>query len=360
MIHSIRGGLRLEANKQRSTRSLLRSASIPDELVIPLDQHAGDAAIPLVTPGDAVLLGQPIAQPGSELSAWLHSPVSGTIAAIESRPTTQHVAPCIVIRNDGRDTPYGTAPVDFQSLSPAALCEHIARGGIVGLGGATFPTNVKLGQASGRQNLHLLLNGAECEPWISCDDALMREHAADIIFGAGVLRHALGAAKCTIAVEDDVPEAVAALRTAAAGSDIAVAVVWSIYPAGGERQLIYAVTGNEVPSGGLPSDIAVICQNVGTAAAAARWLRDGQPLISRIVTVTGSGVREPGNLEMRIGTPVATLIADCGGYADTATQLIMGGSMMGLALTNDTLPAVKGTNCVIVAAGTDLHARDAE
>lgn len=361
----LRGGLMLAAHKQRSTAAPLRRASSSVEVVLPLNQHAGVAATALVTAGDEVLLGQPVAHPNSDISAWLHSPVSGRVIAVEPRPVASDPntpALSIVIANDGADNKHpANAPVDYKALPPIELCEHIARGGIVGLGGATFPTAAKLLQAHGSSPLHLILNGAECEPWISCDDMLMRERAADVVMGARILRHALNAALCTIAIENDMPEAQRALEAALAGSHgITLSIVPSVYPAGGERQLITALTGTEVPSDGLPSDIGSVCQNVGTAAAVARWIRDGEPLLSRIVTVTGSGVREPGNLEVRIGTPFSSAIADCGGYADEVNTLIMGGSMMGIALTRDDLPVVKGTNCIVAATAADLHPRTEE
>ncbi|HEY6643474.1 electron transport complex subunit RsxC [Povalibacter sp.] len=363
MTPRVRGGLRLDANKARSTRSPLRSASVPAELILPLDQHAGAPARPIVQPGEAVLLGQPIAEPHGDISAWLHSPVSGRVAAIEPREVPYRVDPAqsIVIANDGRDARFAQPAVDYRAMSEGELRAHIARGGIVGLGGATFPTEPKLSRSNVASDRHLLLNGAECEPWISCDDMLMRERAGDVILGARILRQAIGATKCTIAIEDDIPLAAAALRAALDyQDDIAISVQHDIYPAGGERQLILAVMGREVPSGGLPADIGIVVQNVGTAAAVARWFRDGEPLISRIVTITGSGVREATNLEARLGTPIAALIADCGGYAQEAQQLIMGGSMMGLGLTSDSLPLVKATNCVIVAANADLQPRGVE
>lgn len=349
MTARVRGGLKLDANKAQSTRRALRPATVPTELVLPLDQHAGAPALPIVAASDAVLMGQPIAQPHGDISAWLHSPVSGAvISTVEGR---------ILIANDGLDTRHPHAAVDFESLSSAELCAHIARGGIVGLGGATFPTATKLTSARSSPGIHLLVNGAECEPWISCDDMLMRERADDVILGTRILQRALGASACTIVIEDDVPEAALALRNALGSSGIGISIQRDIYPAGGERQLILAVTGREVPSGGLPADIGVVVQNVGTAAAIARWLRDGEPLISRIVTVTGSGVREPANLEARLGTPIASLFADCGGYGEDVWQLIMGGSMMGQGLADDHLPVVKAMNCVIAATARDLRPR---
>lgn len=362
------GGLRIEAHKQRSTKASIRAASLTERYVIPLDQHSGLPAVPLVKPADRVRLGQPIAQPAPGISAWLHSPVSGQVLAIEPRPAPHRLgAPTlsIVIANDGRDERFENAAAitTFEQISPNEACEHIARGGIVGLGGAAFPTANKLESSLCENGPQLLLNGAECEPYISCDEALMRERAEDIVYGARALLHALCSPNCTIAIEDDVPEAHAALRQAidkAADPRIRIKVVPAIYPAGGERQLIASVFDAEVPHDGFPADIGVVCQNVGTAAAIARWIRDGQPLVSRIVTVTGDGVRDAGNLETRIGTPFSSLVADCGGYTDRMSRLIMGGSMMGTSLPHDDLPVVKATNCIIAASALDLQPRGAE
>lgn len=362
------GGLRIEAHKQRSTKAPIRAASLTERYVIPLDQHSGLPAVPLVKPADRVRLGQPIAQPAPGISAWLHSPVSGEVLAIETRPAPHRSgAPTlsIVIANDGRDERFENAAaiVSFEQISPNEACEHIARGGIVGLGGAAFPTANKLESSLCENGPQLLLNGAECEPYISCDEALMRERAEDIVYGARALLHALCSPNCTVAIEDDVPEAHAALRQAmdkAADPRIRIKVVPAIYPAGGERQLIASVFDAEVPHDGFPADIGVVCQNVGTAAAIARWVRDGQPLVSRIVTVTGDGVREAGNWETRIGTPFSSLIADCGGYTERMSRLIMGGSMMGTSLPHDDLPVVKATNCIIAASALDLQPRGAE
>lgn len=371
------GGLRLDAHKQRSTRRPLRPASESDTYVLPLDQHVGTPATPRVRPGDSVLAGQVI---GEAAGAWLHSPVSGIVEAIEPRPAAQHLgAPTlsVVIANDGRNqrSEYETGR-SFEQYSPRELCEHIGRGGIVGLGGGVFPAATKLLAASihsrrtmtgdtsaGVDGTWLLLNGMECEPYISCDDMLLREHARDVLLGARILMHATGARHCTIAMEDDTPQAEEAVRDAlaeAADGRIRIVILPRRYPAGSERQLIETVFGIEVPFDGLPTDVGVICQNVGTAAAIARWLRDGEPLIQRIVTVTGDGVMEPANLEVRLGTPIATLIEDCGGYTSRMSRLVMGGSMMGLALPHDALPVIKASQCIIAASSLDLQPRSAE
>ncbi|MDY6948528.1 MAG: electron transport complex subunit RsxC [Pseudomonadota bacterium] len=368
MGHALPGALRIEAHKQRSTLQPIRTASPSERYVIPLDQHSGLPALPLVKPGERVRMYQPIAQPAPGISAWLHSPVSGEVIAIEPRPAPHRLgAPTlsIVIGNDRRDEPFddAAAVVSFEQLSPQQAREHIARGGIVGLGGAAFPTANKLESSLCENGPQLLLNGAECEPYISCDELLMRERAEDIVFGARALLHALCAPGCTIAIEDDVPEAQAALRRAidaTADARIRLEVVPAIYPAGGERQLIATVFGLEVPHDGFPADAGIVCQNVGTAAAVARWVRDRQPLISRIVTVTGDGVRDAGNFETRIGTALSSLIADCGGYTERMSRLIMGGSMMGTALPHDDLPVIKASNCIVAASALDLQPRGAE
>lgn len=353
-----RGGLKLETHKRRSTMRPLRPATDPALFVLPLNQHAGNAARPIVAPGDRIARGQPIAEPVGDVSAWLHAPASGIVRAIENRPSplARDGSPCIEIENDGANRVFDAQPQLADDAAPHAIREHIARGGIVGLGGAIFPTSAKLLRAP-ENNAHLIVNGAECEPWISCDDMLLRERAGEVIAGAEILCRALQADGCTIAVEDDMVEAAAALRAAAknAANPPRIVAVPSIYPAGGERQLITTLTGREVPSGGLPQDIGIVCQNVGTAAAIARWIRDGEPLIRRIVTVTGGAIAHAANLDVHLGTPLSTLIADCGGFKDPPVQLIMGGTMMGIALPADSLPVVKGTNCIVAATAEDLH-----
>jgi Na+-translocating ferredoxin:NAD+ oxidoreductase subunit C len=353
-----RGGLKLETHKQRSTMRPLRPAPLAEIFVLPLHHHAGLPARPVVAPGDRVSRGQPIAEPAGEISAWLHAPASGVVRAIETQPSplAREGSLCIVIENDGANRTFDAHSSLPNDADPQALREHIARGGIVGLGGAIFPTGAKLARAA-EKNAHLIVNGAECEPWISCDDMLMRERADEVIAGAALLCRALRAESCTIAVEDDMFEAAEALRAAAkaATSSAEIVVVPSIYPAGGERQLITALTGLEVPSGGLPQDIGIVCQNVGTAAAIARWVRDGEPLIRRIVTVTGGAIRHAANLETYIGTPISALIAECGGFKSEPQNLIMGGTMMGIAVAEETMPVIKGTNCILVAAPEDLQ-----
>jgi electron transport complex protein RnfC len=352
------GGIRLPPNKQDSTSQPIKRGLLPPQLVISTRQHYGRAADPVVTVGQSVLRGQTIAKAANEDGADVHAPTSGHVVAIERReiPLFSRVSTevSIVIDTDGRNESVD-AGIEPDLEDRDSLIHRIARGGIVGLGGAVYPTAAKL--ASGPEFKLLVINGAECEPHISCDDMLMRESAAGIVDGAGILCRLVGAGECVIAIERDKPLAIEAIEAAAEASgadNIRVAELPSIYPAGGERQLIDVLSGIEVSSKRYPSQIGYLCQNVGTAYAVHRLVRHGEPLCSRIVTVTGSGVAEPRNLEVMIGTPIADLIAACGGYGDDPLRLIHGGSMMGYSLTSDALPVTKATNCIIAAGSEEI------
>jgi electron transport complex protein RnfC len=359
----MRGGLRVEGHKQRPREAPLRVLAAPAVAVLSLDQGSGEDAEPAVVPGTRVRVGTQVAAARGAAAA-LHSPVSGTVRGLELRPTTRGTGHCLVIDSDGRDEPEpGGGPLGWAALEPDALVQHLADAGIAGLGGAAFPTSTKLAVARTADVQRLILNGAECEPWICCDEALMRERAPQVVLGAQVLLAACGAAQGTIAVEDDKPEAIAALRAAleaVADPRLDLVVLPAVFPLGAEGLLIAAVTGREVPHDGLPPQIGVVCQNVATAAAVARHVVDGAPALSRIVTVTGSGVAQPANVEARIGTPVAELVAACGGYVGGPTRLIAGGSLTGRALAHDAVAVTKGLNCVLVATPADLPARPAE
>ena len=352
----LHGGLRLPGEKERSTSLPIQVMPVPDQLVLPLAQHSGSAAHPVVGIGEKVLRGQLIADSDGALSAPVHASSSGKVVAIEPWPVSRRyggAAPCIIIECDGRDEAVERAePVaPYDSLPADALLQRILQGGIVGLGGAVFPTAQKLMQASTLPVHTLLLNGAECEPFISCDDMLMREHAVDVLKGAQVLMYALGIEKCYVTIESDKPEAIQRIEAALAGlgdARMMLKLVPTIYPSGGEDQLVQLVANTEVPSGGLPSDVGCLVQNVGTAAAVYRWVCHGEPLISRVVTVTGDGVTNPMNVLARLGTTVAEVVAFAGGYTDRAKQLIIGGQMTGKSVTTDRVPVVKATNCILV------------
>jgi electron transport complex protein RnfC len=354
VIHSFHGGLHLDDHKAESNASPIRDLPPAGRLVLPLQQHIGHRSEPLVSPGEAVTKGQMIARAVDYVSASLHAPTSGTIVDIAPHPIPHPSGLndlCIVIEPDGDDR-WGDLPEpipDYHNHDAAKLRERIRWAGIVGLGGAAFPTSVKVNTSGGRAIDTLIVNAAECEPYITCDDRLMREQAADIVDGIAIIRHIVGAKRCLIGIEDNKPEAAEALRKAIAnnGSDADVVVVPSVYPSGGEKQLIRLLTGAEVPSQGLPSAVGVLCQNVATVAAVADAVLRGHPLIQRIVTVTGDGVRQPGNFRVALGTSADTLVEAAGGYTDDCAQLVMGGPMMGFALHEDSVPITKGANCLL-------------
>jgi electron transport complex protein RnfC len=364
-LGKLHGGLRLDAHKSASTAKSIVEAPVPAQLTLSLIQNVGEPAVPLVTVGDRVLRGQLIASAGGDLGVPVHASSSGIVAAIESRPVaSRHVeeASCIVIDCDGRDEAFpGIVATDFTALQPTKLLSRILEGGIVGLGGAVFPTAQKLMQARSVDVDLLILNGVECEPYISCDDVLMRERADAVLVGAQILMHALQADACCIAVESDKPEAVQRLSRALAALDdprIALRLVPTVYPSGGEDQLVQLLTNREVPSSGLPTDVGCVVQNVGTAAAVYDWIAAGEPLISRVTTVTGDGVAEPVNVRARVGTPVADLVQCAGGYTERARHLVIGGPMTGKSIGADDVPLPKSGNCVLVVSGAAQPAEE--
>jgi len=358
----IPGGLHLEANKSQSLQQPLRPAPLPKRLYVPVSQHIGETAEPLVQVGDHVLKGQLIARSQGYISAPVHASSSGTVTAIGPYPVPHPSgmqSTCIVIDTDGEDraADIGLKMDKVLEADPADVRQRVREAGIVGLGGAGFPTSVKLNPGPERNVDLLVINAAECEPYISCDEALICCCTKDIVDGVRIMRHALNAAEVVIGIEDNMPRAIECLQRDMAeigATDIRVIPVPTVYPAGGEKQLIYSLTGEEVPSQGLPIDLGIVCHNVGTAAAIARALVRGEPLISRVVTITGAGIKQPANLEVRIGTPVAELVEACGGYTDVVTHLLMGGPMMGFSLPTDNIPAIKTTNCILAASAQEI------
>lgn len=360
-LHSFIGGLHLTGHKSLSNQSSIKQIDLPAILILPLQQHIGQPADPLVKVGDKVLKGQVIAQTHGFVSAPLAASSSGTVIAIEDRPVAHPsgmLAPCIVIETDGEDRWRWRREriTDYKQLEPSELREHIRKMGVVGLGGAGFPTFIKMNTRVDSID-SLIINGIECEPYITCDDLLMRERADSIITGITILQHALQPQEILFGIEDNKSEAYQALKTALEKQPIdnlELIKVPTIYPAGGERQLIHTLTGKEVPSQGLPIDINIVCHNVGTVVAIAHAVIESEPLLSRIITITGNGVAEACNIEAPIGTPIHYLIEQCGGYTATPNRLIIGGPMMGFAINSDQTPVTKTTNCILVATEENL------
>ncbi|WP_460456370.1 electron transport complex subunit RsxC [Arenimonas alkanexedens] len=357
-LHTFPGGLALAGRKAESLAGGLQAIAAPPELRLSLQQHAGLPALPCVAPGEQVARGQLLARADGEFSAHLHAPLAGHIVSItpgepDALPGRQ--GPHLILRPEGQAQAAPWPALDPVLSAPDTLRERIRAAGLVGLGGAGFPTAEKL---SVPREL-LVLNGAECEPWIACDDALLREHADEVVRGGRVIARIVSATQVLLAIEDSMPEALTAARAASLAhgdGQVEVVSVPTRYPAGGERQLIRVLTGREVPRGGLPRDIGVIVHNVGTARAAWRAVALGEPLIDRIVTVTGPGVARPGNFIVPLGTPIEHLVAEAGGYTAAAQRLLLGGPMMGMALPHDQFPIGKPDNCVLVLGDADVRA----
>lgn len=354
------GGVHPAENKLQSTQIGIASIPIPEQLIIPLSQHVGTSASAIVEVGQQVLKGQMIAEPKGKISAAIHAPSSGLVTAIEDRPLAHPSGmsgPCIVINTDQRDEWIHCEGTEhYQDIDKAELLEHIRQAGITGLGGAGFPSHVKLISSDARPIETLIINGTECEPYITADDCLMRERADQIIQGIAIVQYLLNPKETLIAIEDNKPEAIEAIRQASQDSNIEVVSFSGKYPSGGEKQLIQMLTGREVPSGGLPADIGVICQNVATVAAINEAIRFGKPLISRITTITGEACRQPQNIDTLIGTPIAELLEYCGFDDKQCQQLIMGGPMMGFAIADSNVPIIKSSNCIIAGSEAEFPA----
>lgn len=354
------GGLKLKPHKNISNETPISKAAPQSHYTIPLQQHIGEAGEIIVKVGDHVLTGQILATAKNLISASIHSPISGTIREIGKHPVPHPSglsADCIIIENDFTNEWIEKNPIgdDYNQMTSHNLRNVIRDAGIVGLGGAVFPAAIKQTEVNIST---LIINGVECEPYITCDDVLMRERARQIISGADIIGHIIKAKECVIAIEDNKPDAIKAIQKIIdedATGFFKIQPVPTIYPSGGEKQLIKVVTGKEVPINGLPADIDILCQNVGTAYAIYKTIFDGEPLISRIVTVTGKGVTHPQNLEVPLGTSIKNCVEQCGGYQEDADCLIMGGPMMGFTIDNDQLPVVKATNCLLVTTVDEIH-----
>jgi len=350
-LFKFKGGVKPASHKDESTHAPIVRAPLPSRLVVPLRQSAGGMPQPLVSAGQKVLKGERIGAPEGNFSAAIHAPTSGTVLAVESR-TLPHPsglsALCVAIEPDGEERWIERTPVSYAAESPDALRDLLRDSGIVGLGGATFPSHLKLKPGVSGRIETLIINGAECEPWITCDDLLMRERAEGIVRGIAILRHIVAADRVLVGIEDNKPQAIAAMRAAAQASGVEVVPVPTRYPAGGEKQLIHAITGIEIPYGRFGTEFGVQCFNVGTAWSVHRAIELGEPLISRIVTLTGN-VDHPGNFEVLIGTPIDELLKLVAPKAGT-DRFIMGGPMMGFTLARTDLPVTKAANCILAAS----------
>ncbi len=355
-LFDFNGGVKPDYHKDASTRLSIGVSPAQTELVIPLHQSIGGTPRPIVAVGEQVKKGQRIGDADGDVSSAVHASTSGTVVAIEMRrmPHPSGLSSlCIVLESDGRDEWIACQAFDYKKATPQEIRDYLRDSGVVGLGGAVFPTHLKLNADRQGGIETLIINGAECEPYITCDDMLMRERADDIVRGVQLMREILGAKHVRIGIEDNKPEAIAVMQTAVRfgdnrTDDLLVVAVPTRYPAGGAKQLIRVITGIEVPHGKRSIDYGVQCFNVATALAIYEAISLGRPLISRIVTVAGN-VGAPRNFDVLIGTAIKDIIAACEPLPDT-NRLIMGGPMMGVEIPGDEVPVVKATNCILLGS----------
>lgn len=353
-LFKFNGGVHPPEHKLESTGRPIAQVPLADSLVLPLRQHVGNLPKILVQPGDHVLKGQRLAEAVGSISAAVHAPTSGTIVSIEEQliPHPSGLPDVsITLQPDGEDRWGERTPVDWRNTDRFTLVASLRESGIVGMGGAAFPTQIKLRSGGGSGIKTLVVNGAECEPYITCDDMLMRERAEEIVKGIEIAHYILGPERCIVGVEDNKPEAVQAMRDACAQSEVRidVVVVPTLYPSGDARRLAAIITGIEVPSDKRSSDVGIQVFNVATLVALYRYLALGETVVSRIVTVTGN-VARPGNFEVPLGTPMTALLKAAGGELPNTNGLVMGGPMMGFSLPSINVPVIKATNCIIASA----------
>ncbi len=358
MVKTFNGGIHPPYNKELTKNKPIKETVLPSKVILPMGMHVGAPCEPLVKVGDMVKKGQKIGDSKAFVSVPVHASISGKVIAVEPRLWPGGgLMMSVVIESDGKDDVYEdiNPPKPLDKLTPEEIKSIIREAGMAGLGGAGFPTHVKLAVPPEKNIDTIIVNAAECEPYITADHRLLLEHPEDVVLGLKAIMKAVNVNKGIIAIEDNKIDALDGINRAIAGSEgIQVIILATKYPQGGEKQLIQAVTDREVPSGGLPMDVGVIVNNAGTCAAIAKVLKTGMPLIERITTVTGSGINEPSNLLIRIGTPLIDIIEQCGGFKGTPGKVLMGGPMMGLAQSTLDVPAIKGTSGILVLEKSDV------
>jgi electron transport complex protein RnfC len=354
-IHkTFKGGIHPPYNKELASSQPIKVAPVPPEVIIPLSQHIGAPCEPSVSPGDKVKIGQKIGGSEAFVSAPIYSSVAGTVKEIaEVMGFTGAKVRAVIIEADTQQPEFEKKPgADLDSLTADKVREIAQEAGLVGMGGAAFPTHVKLTPPKDKTIDTVIINACECEPFLTCDHRLMLERPSDLVAGLKLLMTAVGAKTGIVGIEANKMDAVDAVRKASEGEPgISVEVLEVKYPEGAEKMLIYALSGRKVPPGKLPSEVGCLVQNVGTAVAlyeAAAW---GKPLYERVLTVTGPGIKQPSNLYVKIGTPISSLIEFCGGFQGEPGKLIMGGPMTGWAQKDESAPIVKGTSGILVLSG---------
>ncbi len=349
---TFKGGIHPPHFKKATEKISVQRAEVPQTVTIPLQQHIGAPCEPIVKVGDKVKIGQKIGEAKAFVSAPVHSSIAGTVKKLVSLDSsTGSKAMCVVIEADGSNEVHEDIKPkgDINSLTKTEIIQIVKEAGITGMGGAGFPTHVKLSPPPEKKIDSIILNGAECEPYLTADHRLMLENPKKVVYGLKALMKAVDAQNGYIGIEENKPDAIEVMtKTVSNAANIHVVPLKTKYPQGDEKRLINAATGREVPSGGLPMDVGVVVNNVGTAAAIADAIQTGMPVIERIVTITGSAIKEPKNLIVKVGTSFKEVIEQCGGYKEEPGKIISGGPMMGIAQYSDEVPVIKGTSGILV------------
>ncbi len=362
--YTFKGGVHVPHNKHFTEEKKVEKAREPKIVYIPMQQHIGAPCEPLVKAGDYVKMGQKLGEAQAFVSAPIHSSVSGTVKEVKLMTAANGVKTnFVVVESDGKEEKSEDyfKGVDWEGSDPKTLLEIIKDCGLTGMGGASFPTHVKLSPPPDKKVDVLLLNGAECEPYLTSDYRMMVEHPKNVVIGLKILMKVLGVTKGYIAIEDNKPEAIRAIMDAVGGdSAVEVACLKTKYPQGDEKRIIDAVLGRKVPSGGLPADVGCVVDNIGTANAVYEAVVLGKPLYERIMTVTGKGIREPKNLQIKVGTLFSEIIEQCGGFAETPGKIIAGGPMMGIAQSTTNTPALKASGGLLILTQEEAKPYDFE
>ena len=355
-LKTFKGGIHPPDNKHWTSHKAIEDCPLPDELVVPLSQHIGAPSVACVEVGQHVAKGQEIGSAKGFVSVPVHASTSGEVVAIEKRPHPFGTSlPAVVIKPDGEDSWSSNLQfTDPGSLTSDELIEKVRQAGVVGMGGAAFPAHVKMSPPPEKPIHTLLFNGVECEPYLTSDHRMMLEESERVLQGVALLQYVYGAERVVIGIEANKPDAIALLKKQCADAPVEILPLQVKYPQGAEKQLIFAATGREVPSGGLPMDVGVAVHNVSTAAAVTDAVMLGRPLIERVCTVTGPAIKEPKNLRIRIGMPLSHLVEVCGGLVEEPGKIILGGPMMGFTQVGFDVPVIRGSSGLLLLREEDI------